>query len=77
MKHVMKLAYCLGDCPKCWLNFIHQIQVGPYDVPMQVIQQELSKFGARYVESTSLNEIPDHIEFDSSKQLSWFILRWS
>lgn len=77
MKNIMKLAYCLGDCPPSWRNFIHQIQVSPDDVPLQVIQHELSKFGARYVESASLYRIPDHVEFDSVKQLTWFTLMWS
>lgn len=77
MKQVMKLGYNLVDCPMSWRNFVLQIQKDsdsdfPFDVPLQIIQQELSKFGARYVES-----LPDHVEFDSAKQLTWFMLQWS
>lgn len=76
MKNIMKLAYCLGDCPPSWRNFIHQIQrPPPDDVPLQVIQHELSKFGARYI--ISHDRAPDHVEFDSVKQLTWFTLMWS
>lgn len=73
MKPLIKLGYNLVDCPKSWQNFILHLQLNPCEaVSMQVIQQELSKFDAKYC------VIPDHhVEFDSEKQFTWFVLQWS
>lgn len=73
---VMKLGYNMVDCPTSWQNFIHQIQrPPPDDVPLQVIQHELSKFGARYI--ISHDRAPDYVKFESEEQLTWFTLKWA
>ena len=64
------------DCPNYWANFISYININPNnDVPMRVIQRELKKFNARYRLSGSSS--CDYIEFQSEKDLIFFILRWS
>lgn len=73
---VMKLGYNMVDCPTSWQNFVKYIQKDPYrDVPMLIIQRELKKFGARYI--ISHDRTPDHVKFESEKQLAWFTLKWA
>ncbi len=66
----------MADCPKYWVNFIAEINMKPgYDVPMRSLQSELKKYNARYRFRGSY--LCDYIEFESEKDLSFFILRYA
>jgi hypothetical protein len=71
------LARNLENCPLAWQNFIHyflDLQIDPdCDVPLNKVQNALSEFSARYIESWPV----DHIKFESEKNLTWFVLTWS
>lgn len=64
------------QCPVYWQNFINSIQEYLYeDVPINRIQCELKKYNARYRFSGSSPY--DCIQFNSEKDLLFFILRFS
>ena len=66
----------MKDCPKYWVNFIADINLKPgYDVPLRRLQRELKKYNARYHLAGS--NPYDYIEFESEKDLSFFILRYA
>ena len=70
------LGFRLIDCPIYWQNFILALHTnGKYehDVPMPIIQRELKRYNARYVE---IAHTIDYIEFQSDKDLTVFALRW-
>lgn len=71
------LGRTMMECPKHWSNFIKSLQDNPYqDVQMQVIRQELARYGARYYAALD-HEPMDCVVFDSEEMLTLFVLRWA
>lgn len=76
---ILELGQTMSQCPVYWANFVSEIMnyITPYDdVPMSVINRELAKFNARYI-LAGPDDNSNYVEFDSDKDLSFFILRWS
>lgn len=66
----------LFDAPDYWANFVREIRKSGRYVSADVIDSELSRFNAHYISATSQN-FTRYVQFDSEKDLSFFILRWS
>ena len=74
MSASLKLAHSFRDCPLAWQNFIIALQSEPFqDALIDVIQNELSEFDAKYFVSSPV----DYVTFESANKLTWFILKWS
>lgn len=74
MSTSLKLAHSFGDCPVAWQNFIIALQSDPFeDALIDVIQNELSEFDAKYVESSPIA----YVKFETENKLTWFMLKWS
>lgn len=75
-----QLGNSMYQCPRYWANFIYDLQDREKDysrdVNMSIIHQELKKYGAIYNEA-DLGEPNDWISFESEKDFTMFILRWS
>jgi hypothetical protein len=74
MSTLLKLAQSFVDCPLAWQNFIRALQTDPFeDALIDVIQNELSEFDAKYIESSPVA----YVKFESANKLTWFMLKWS
>ena len=73
----MELAFGLDGCPLAWQNFITWLQKESNnfhrDVAMNIIQRELKKFNAEYIE----HHPEYYVSFDTEQDYTWFTLRWS
>lgn len=73
---VVNLGTELSDSPNYWANFVREIRKSNRYVSADVIDSELSSFNAKYTAATSI-DFRRYVQFDSEKDLSFFILRWS
>jgi len=78
IKH-FSLHSTFAGCPVYWQNFIEFLQsefnMWNRDVSVPIIQRELKQYGGRYHMTGS--EPDDYIEFDTVRQFTLFVLRWS
>lgn len=77
MSEILTLSHSMGTCPTCWKNFINMVSSkypnGERDIPVDVIDQELSPYSGFYFEQTLATPC---VIFDSEKYKSFFMLKF-
>lgn len=63
-----------NNVPTCWTNYLGFIQEkhNTTDIPQDIINEDFKKYNAKIRWGESLA-----IHFDSEKDRSWFIMKWS
>jgi hypothetical protein len=70
MRSAIELSSQFDQCPTPWQNMITHMQADSWlDVPVPVINQELTKFDAVYVDN--------HVLFDSDAGRVLWTLKWA
>ena len=71
------LETMLINCPIYWQNFVKDNQDNPnHDIALRILNRKLKPYRARYIPA-ELHDIEDKVIFEDTKDLTWFILRWS
>lgn len=73
----IKLSNIFAECPVFWQNFLRALQ--PYesvDVAVDVINQELAVYNARFSDSDTKN-YGARIKFFDEELYLLFVLKWS
>ena len=75
----MSLSYRMIDCPRPWQNFIRDLQEkhGHFgrDISMRLLNRELGQLNAHYRRAGQ--DFFDYIEFDSERDMTFFMLKYS
>jgi len=67
----------LINCPIYWQNFVKANQDNPdHDIALRILNRKLKPYRARYIPA-ELHDIEDKVIFEDTKDLTWFMLRWS
>jgi hypothetical protein len=71
------LEVMLKNCPIYWQNFVNANQnYTNHEMALRVLNRKLKPYRARYIPA-ELHDIKDKVIFEDTKDLTWFILRWS
>lgn len=78
----LQLSNNWDQCPVPWRNFAKAIHSDKKAIPESIfwllVKHRLRiDFNAQIVEDPTLPRRMSHIEFNSDKDLTWFLLRWS
>ena len=66
----------LINCPIYWQNFVNANQdYTNHEMALRILNRKLKPFKARYIPADFLDQ--DKVIFEDTKDLTWFILRWS
>ena len=71
------LKTMLINCPIYWKNFVKDNQDNPdHDIALRILNRKLKPYRAQYIPAEP-HDIKDKVIFEDTKDLIWFILRWS